>query len=260
MRKQFTFYSSFYDAVSRIKNEADRLVAYETITKYALTGIEPDYDTLPDSVAMVMILCKPTMDTSRRRSETGASGGTNSKKSESIPENFLDAKNDDFAYTSCSSKMSKNAKNENANDFAYTSCVSEKEKEKEIEVEIEKELEGECEGDFPSQTARKRAKSAKTPYGEYGWVRLSEEEHGKLVADFGTEKVCAAICAVDEAAQRTKNKNRWKDWYLTVRTCIRDNWGSYARKLGTSQDGNGDTLSPLARRAVEQALKEVEYG
>ena len=42
VRTQFTFYESFYKAISRIKKKADRADAYDAICKYALTGIEPD--------------------------------------------------------------------------------------------------------------------------------------------------------------------------------------------------------------------------
>lgn len=95
-REQFTFYASFFRAVSRIRNKAARCDAYDAICAYALTGILPDLDKLPDSAAIAFELSKPNLDASRRKSEAGKSGGrpkqteskpkANEKKSESRTE------------------------------------------------------------------------------------------------------------------------------------------------------------------------------
>ena len=61
--------------------------------------------------------------------------------------------------------------------------------------------------------------------GEYGWVKLSDEQYSKLVVDFGEAEVQRAIAYVDESAQSNGNKNKWKDWNLVIRKCIRDGWG-----------------------------------
>lgn len=74
-REQFTFYASFFRAASRIRNKAARCDAYDAICAYALTGILPDLDKLPDSAAIAFELSKPNLDASRRKSEAGKSGG-----------------------------------------------------------------------------------------------------------------------------------------------------------------------------------------
>lgn len=74
-RKQFTFYASFYQAVSRIKNKAARCDAYDAICAYALTGDPPDLDKLPDAAAIAFDLIKPNLDASKRKAEAGKSGG-----------------------------------------------------------------------------------------------------------------------------------------------------------------------------------------
>lgn len=61
--------------------------------------------------------------------------------------------------------------------------------------------------------------------GEFGWVKMTDEQYEKLVKDFGKEEVDRSIAYVDESAQQTGNKNKWKDWYLTVRKCCREKWG-----------------------------------
>lgn len=74
----------------------------------------------------------------------------------------------------------------------------------------------------PTRTARKEQKHK---YGEYKWVLLTDEEYARLIADLGEDEAKRCIAYVDEAAQRTHNKNGWKDWNLTVRKCSREGWG-----------------------------------
>lgn len=74
-RTQFTFYESFYKAISRIKKDADRGKAYDAICAYALYGTEPDMDSLPDAAAIAFELSKPNLDASRRKANSGKRGG-----------------------------------------------------------------------------------------------------------------------------------------------------------------------------------------
>lgn len=116
VRTQFTFYESFYKAISRIKKKADRADAYDIICSYALFQEEPDLDSVSDAVAIAFELLRPVLDKAREKAENGKNGGSkpkaNAKQSES--------------------KTEANAKVEQA--------VSKKEKEIEIEVEVEKEI------------------------------------------------------------------------------------------------------------------------
>lgn len=78
-------------------------------------------------------------------------------------------------------------------------------------------------------TGRKRRtrteKPEKESYGEYGWVKLTPEEYTRLLSEHGSDKLNHAIKYIDELAQSTGNKNRWKDWNLVVRRAIREGWG-----------------------------------
>lgn len=116
MRTQFTFYESFYKAISRIKKKADRADAYDIICSYALFQEGPDLDSVSDAVAIAFELLRPVLDKAREKAENGKNGGSkpkaNAKQSES--------------------KTEANAKVEQA--------VSKNEIEKEIEVEVEKEI------------------------------------------------------------------------------------------------------------------------
>ena len=113
MRTQFTFYESFYKAISRIKKKADRADAYDIICSYALFQEEPDLDSVSDAVAIAFELLRPVLDKAREKAESGKSGGSKPK---------ANAKQNE-------SKTEANAKVEQT--------VSKKEKEKEVEVEKE---------------------------------------------------------------------------------------------------------------------------
>ena len=131
-RKQFTFYDSFAKAAERIRKKADRCEFYDALKDYALHGIEPDFDALPDAVAIALELVKPTLDTSRRRAENGLRGG-NRKQTESKTE----------------AKLKQTGSKPEANDKQTTSkpearanakqgqAGSKKKKEKEKEKELE---------------------------------------------------------------------------------------------------------------------------
>ena len=84
-RSQFTFYESFASALKRIKKKQDRADAYDAIVNYALYGTEPDMDSLPDSAAIAFDLIRPTLDASKRKAESGRSGGKR-KQTGSKPE------------------------------------------------------------------------------------------------------------------------------------------------------------------------------
>lgn len=77
----------------------------------------------------------------------------------------------------------------------------------------------------PAGAAPAPTDDVKHKHGEYGWVKLTDEQYNKLVKDLGAEEVERCIAYVDGRAQLTGNKNGWKDWNLVVRNCSRDRWG-----------------------------------
>ena len=93
-------------------------------------------------------------------------------------------------------------------------------------------------------------------YGEHGRVKLSQEEHDRLVRDYGQAETERCIAYVDEIAQSTNNKPGWKDWNLVVRRCHRDGWGS---KGGTQkpQYGRSRLDVPPPPSADWSHLKEI---
>lgn len=94
-----------------------------------------------------------------------------------------------------------------------------------------------------------RKRPSREQHGEYGWVKLTPAEYEKLLTDYGSEKLNHAITYVDELAQSTGNKNKWKDWNLVVRRAIREGWGNKNRVEET----------PKKKRRFETVLIDGQY-
>lgn len=81
-RGQFTFYRSYYEAVKHL-NKSDRAAVLMAICAYAL---DEELPSLSGTPAAIFALVKPTLDTSRKKAESGKRGGeseANSKQTES---------------------------------------------------------------------------------------------------------------------------------------------------------------------------------
>lgn len=96
-----------------------------------------------------------------------------------------------------------------------------------------------------SNSTSKEYKAGKPPaparqkYGSFGWVRLTQEEYNRLLTDFGETEAQRCIAYIDEAAQSTGNKNKWRDWNLVIRKCHRESWG-----LSRTANNRGGTPLP----------------
>lgn len=93
-------------------------------------------------------------------------------------------------------------------------------------------------------------------HGEYGWVRLSDEEYDRLLADLGEEELMRCITYVDESAQSNGNKNKWKDWNLVIRKCSRDRWGLQQRG-GQRQSASSSAMDDLQQ--LHQMYASEDY-
>ena len=72
--------------------------------------------------------------------------------------------------------------------------------------------------------ARARENESAAKYGQYGWVKLTDDQYERLQRELGDAELQRCIDYIDESAQITKNKNKWRDWNLVIRKC-RDRWG-----------------------------------
>lgn len=77
----------------------------------------------------------------------------------------------------------------------------------------------------PTPSEPKKSKPVRHEHGRYGWVKLSDGEYSCLLNELGESELERCIAYVDESAQSTGNKNKWRDWNLVIRRCHRDGWG-----------------------------------
>ena len=82
---------------------------------------------------------------------------------------------------------------------------------------------------------------ARTAYGQYMWIKLTDDEYKRLLVDLGQVELDRCIAYVDESAQSSGNKNRWKDWNLVIRRCHRDKWGLSTKNPPKSMQPGADT-------------------
>ncbi len=104
----------------------------------------------------------------------------------------------------------------NQTDSLETEKTQEKEKEEEKEEDKDKEK------DIISSSSKK---SGRRTYGEYKHVLLTDDQVSHLLKELGGAELERCIRYVDESAQKTGNKNGWKDWNLVIRNCHREGWG-----------------------------------
>lgn len=79
------------------------------------------------------------------------------------------------------------------------------------------------------------SKAPRTKHGEYGWVMLTDEQYQRLVEKMGIKELERCITHIDEMAQSTGNKNKWKDWNLVLQRCHREQWGIRANGFTKQQ-------------------------
>lgn len=177
-RNQFTFYRSFAEALRYIRKPAERALAYDAICNYALYGIEPNLDELPDSAALAMAVIKPILDSGNRKAKAGQQGGSKPKANDKQNE----------------SKPKANASNEEANGKQEKEQEQEQEQDKE-QMLIKRDPKQEAFEKFWSaypkkvgkEAARKAFQKAKTP----------------------VDTLIAAISAQKRSTQWTKENGRY---------------------------------------------------
>lgn len=67
-----------------------------------------------------------------------------------------------------------------------------------------------------------QVKEERHKHGEYGWVKLTDEQYNRLKSEFAN--IDKVIDRIDEYVQSNGNKNKYKDWNLVIRKAIREKW------------------------------------
>lgn len=125
-----------------------------------------------------------------------------------------------------------------------------------IDKDIEEDKDIEYIAQAPIPTEPKPPKSSKHKYGEYGWVQLTEEQYSKLLQDMGQAELERCIAYIDESAQSSGNKNRWKDWNLVIRRCHREGWGLRGKSHAQAQPSESTSydLTDIESKVLEGFL------
>lgn len=161
---------------------------------------------------------------------TGATQGLSGNERFLFPMMRAQIDRDNKEYEEKSRKNSDNVSKRYDRIQPNTNSTTEYERSQEEDKDKDKEEEIICADALPPTDGDHSAESEKHKHGEYGWVLLTDAEYGRLEKDWGIDKLSYYITYVDEFAQKTKNKNKYKDWNLVLRNAVRDNWGNYAPK------------------------------
>lgn len=242
-RTQFTFYESFFKAISRIKKKTDRADAYDIICRYALLQEEPDLDSVSDSVAIAFELLRPVLDKAKERAESGKRGGSKPKNSSESGE--ANPKQNE-------SKTEANGK------------LPAREKEKEEEKEEENENENEIENDSVyGASAPTRAPEQQDEFCQKAkrFNRPTVQEVADYCRERGNQVDAQRFVDYYTANGWRVGKNPMKDWKAAVRTWekqeglspapVAPRWGKPEIPKGASGQ-----LGEAELEAIQRVLRE----
>lgn len=96
----------------------------------------------------------------------------------------------------------------------------------------------------------------KKTYGEFGWIRLSDQEYAALQSEMGDEQLRQCITYIDESAQSTGNRNHWLDWCTVLRRCYQKHWheASRTKRKDPIPYGASGELGEAELEAIRQVL------
>lgn len=168
-RKQFTFYKSYYDAISELPKK-DQSALILAVCAYAIYEEPPKGLSIAASTAFKLI--KPTLDSGRKKAENGSMKGKANESKDEANESKTEAKK---------SKTEANAKQGESR--------SKKEKEIEKEYEFEYEVEAEAEGEEESLADCDDYNELKFMGGTLGKnvVKLSDAQSDALLDRMGLD-------------------------------------------------------------------------
>lgn len=246
-RTQFTFYESFFKAISRIKKKSDQADAYNIICKYALMQEEPDLDSVSDSAAIAFELLRPVLDKAKERAESGKRGGSKSKGN---------TENSEATSEENESKPEANGK----------LPAREKEKEKEEEKEIEIENDSVYGASAPTRAPEQQDKSCQKAKR---FVRPTVQEVTDYCRERGNQVDAQRFVDYYTANGWRVGKNPMKDWKAAVRTWekqegvsptpIAPRWSKPEIPKGASGQ-LGESEMEAIRRVLAEPMDDQEGG
>lgn len=235
-RESFVFYGSFYEALKEL-NETDRLAVYDAICSLALTGDCGELSGVPKAI---IALIRPQIEANNRRYENGKSKKQTASKSEANDKQD-GSKPEAKAKQTTSKRQAKPEQTGSKAEPNVNVNVNEN-----VNVNANVNENENVNGNGNAAKPKKRR-----AHGEYGWVKLSDAEYDRLLADLGQTELDRCIQHIDELAQSSGNKNEWSDWNLVLRRCNRERWG-IRQKQQEPQHGSMRILEMVQRGEFDE--------
>lgn len=252
--KTITFFTDFFDSIDFLPDELFG-AAVRAAMKYQLTGEEYTGDN--PAVKMAFNFAKGQTDRKREYSDKRRAAANNRWSKETQSKDCINDAQE------CKSNASQC--NQMQND-AQTCNVMQMCTEESFVMQVDAPSPYPSPSPYPnpdfiSDAPAKAKKHQKKSFGQYGWVKLTDVEYTAILNDLGMEEAERCIRYVDECAQSTGNKNKWRDWNLVVRKCSRDGWGKNLRSGFRRQEKPGDIhgctgLGQAELEAIAMTLKQ----
>jgi len=226
---RITFFRSYFDAERQMHSQKDKLSFLEAILCYAFEE-EGDLPAMTPAAALAFSLVRPHLDASRNRAYGGRAGGqkrqalAREKASREQAEAMSDSGMEQTQVKPGASPGQAEAKPTPSN---------KKEEERKKKEEDRKE------------EGKKTPAPPLLTFGEYKWIKLTQEQVDRLLADLGKTELDRCIQVVDEAVQKNGNKYGYKDWNLVLRKAHREGWG--IKERGTNGNGYGRVYDKPAK-------------
>ena len=219
-RKQFTFYRSFYEAVSRIRRKSVRADVYDAMCRYALNGEKPDLENLPPEGAVALMLIMPVLESGRKKAAAAYKSNADTLQSDCNPS---------------AKPLQTHCKKEN-----------EKENKKEVEKETEKEISLGAVGDIADFDQFWKA------YPKKVGKQDAREAFSKVNVPLKT--LLDALCQQDQSAQWNRDGGRFipnpATWLKQKR------WEDELPPLGGVPKGASGILGQAELESIQRMLKE----
>ena len=107
--------------------------------------------------------------------------------------------------------------------------------------------------------AKPEGSVSKKIYGEFGWIKLSDDEYQELERTLGSDILKRCITYIDESAQSTNNRNKWFDWFVVLRRCAQLRWYEARPKYPQKPDiphGASGELGEAELEAIQWILQQ----
>ena len=114
-RKGFTFYRSYYEAISLLPVE-DQLTVYKAIMEYSLNGSTPKTEEMSLCAQLLIMAFMPNLEANNRRYLNGTRGGEARKANPTPKENHPESKTEAKPKQEESKRKANENENDNVND------------------------------------------------------------------------------------------------------------------------------------------------